>query len=751
MRETMPKFIYPNLRKWKNIFKSKHFASSFCFLFSAITIIFIFASILLVVQNTHIIKNEMESEASHAAISIQDILNSVRNNATLVGSLPSVSTVLNHPNPSIDQLSVMIKDVTSFSTMYDYDNMGIFFEPSKRIFDSDYGIYHYSDYLHPDFLNAIYETQSYERWFLLPSLDNMDSSGSPALLTYVHRLPYHETHGKGFITFSLSISYLRKQTADIIGKTDYPATVCFQNQLLWSTREGIASGWDNTKTPAANAAVLFPHARSYSFTTEDGTEVTFYINTSQLFHRHLESLQPLFSAWLLSAVFILALAFLFAFLMLRPMDDMMRKMGLPSYTEIPDAGIDEYSLLNNALDHMSAQIKNIDSLLLENRQLIQDQLLHDILYGYVDVSQLSTQYEEYGIAFPHPYFFLILMALPRLDEISDFTLFEQTRLLARNNVIIALSNLGTCYGTYLGNKHIAFIVNTDHWEHLRTELQKICVVVKTSLQETLSLCPFFSISLCSPDSPRLRQALVQAQRILLFSSGETSDFVYFSSQKDYIPSIDPDLSLQLTQCIMDKDSALLSALADDLERQYLPSGTSQQEARRLSSMILCSVFVNLMELNIETRENLLTGALSRLETAQTGEECMRIVFGCLCSLAGDTAKISDEAHSYIHKAIRYLEAHYTESLSIPLIASHTGVSAIYLNRIFKLSTGKTVSEYLNDYRIAQSLPMLADSSRTIVHISEAVGYGDVRSYIRFFKKFYGMTPSEYRKSPMPKL
>lgn len=130
---------------------------------------------------------------------------------------------------------------------------------------------------------------------------------------------------------------------------------------------------------------------------------------------------------------------------------------------------------------------------------------------------------------------------------------------------------------------------------------------------------------------------------------------------------------------------------------------------------------------------------------------MRIVFGCLCSLAGDTAKISDEAHSYIHKAIRYLEAHYAESLSIPLIASHTGVSAIYLNRIFKLSTGKTVSEYLNDYRIAQSLPMLADSSRTIVHISEAVGYGDVRSYIRFFKKFYGMTPSEYRKSPMPKL
>ena len=339
------------------------------------------------------------------------------------------------------------------------------------------------------------------------------------------------------------------------------------------------------------------------------------------------------------------------------------------------------------------------------------------------------------------------MAVPKYDEITVFTRFDETRLLARNNAVIAFSNLGVCHSTYLGNKHIALIINTQQWEHLRTELLKICVVIKTSLQETLSLCPLFSITLCSPDSPKFRQALVQAQRILFFSSGETSDFVYFSSHKDYTPTIDSDLSIRMTQCIMDKDPGLLNDLADEFQCKYLPSGTSLQEAKRISNMMLCSVFVNLMELNIEIKENVVAGALSKLEAAPTNAECIRILFGCLHNLTGDTARISDDAHSYIHKAIRYLEAHYTESLSIPLIASHTGVSAIYLNRIFKLSTGKTVSEYLNDYRIARSLPMLADSSKTIIHISEAVGYGDVRSYIRFFKKFYGMTPSEYRRNP----
>ncbi len=74
-----------------------------------------------------------------------------------------------------------------------------------------------------------------------------------------------------------------------------------------------------------------------------------------------------------------------------------------------------------------------------------------------------------------------------------------------------------------------------------------------------------------------------------------------------------------------------------------------------------------------------------------------------------------------------------------------GVSSIYLTKLFKLSTGKTLSEYLNYYRTQKSLDLLMNTEETIGWISEAVGYSDVRSYIRFFKKFYYMTPSEYRK------
>ena len=74
-----------------------------------------------------------------------------------------------------------------------------------------------------------------------------------------------------------------------------------------------------------------------------------------------------------------------------------------------------------------------------------------------------------------------------------------------------------------------------------------------------------------------------------------------------------------------------------------------------------------------------------------------------------------------------------------------GLSSVYLTKLFKLATGKTLSEYLNYYRNQQSLWLLTQTGDTVNEISAKVGYTDVRSYIRFFKKFYHVTPGEYRR------
>lgn len=103
----------------------------------------------------------------------------------------------------------------------------------------------------------------------------------------------------------------------------------------------------------------------------------------------------------------------------------------------------------------------------------------------------------------------------------------------------------------------------------------------------------------------------------------------------------------------------------------------------------------------------------------------------------------------MREAVAYIEEHYRENLSIPQIAKAVSVNPVYLNKLFKLSTGKTISEYLNYYRIEESKSLLLEPDATVASVSAGLGYNDVRSFIRFFKKFTGVTPKDFRQQNLP--
>ncbi|MEF2795273.1 MAG: helix-turn-helix domain-containing protein, partial [Hydrogeniiclostridium sp.] len=82
-------------------------------------------------------------------------------------------------------------------------------------------------------------------------------------------------------------------------------------------------------------------------------------------------------------------------------------------------------------------------------------------------------------------------------------------------------------------------------------------------------------------------------------------------------------------------------------------------------------------------------------------------------------------------------------------AKAVSVNPVYLNKLIKLSTGKTISEYLNYYRIEESKSLLLEPDATVASVSAGLGYNDVRSFIRFFKKFTGVTPKDFRQQNLP--
>lgn len=98
----------------------------------------------------------------------------------------------------------------------------------------------------------------------------------------------------------------------------------------------------------------------------------------------------------------------------------------------------------------------------------------------------------------------------------------------------------------------------------------------------------------------------------------------------------------------------------------------------------------------------------------------------------------------IRDVLNYIDFHIREPLSLKLIAEQVNISPNYLSSQFKKETGKTLTDYINEKRIHDSLILLATTELPIQEIAARVGIYDENYYARLFKKYQGQTAKQYR-------
>lgn len=731
--------------KWKNILKSRHFRSFFFITFLFTTIIFIIGGVVITLQNRMKMHENLEMKANYVALSVQDNLSNMKNSAVFMGNLASIERVLEAKSPTLDQLVRMTNDVTPYSTLYHYESICLFFNRSQRIFDSSGGMYDYDDFYDKELIETLENMKGEEMWLInVPYKRYYSPDPAVAVITYARRLPLYKSQGRGYVTVSYSLGRLQKAAAEAAGYTPYTATVCFQDHLLWSSSDTVMKTWDNGLTAAGNEGLLLPGTTAFSSFSTIGARCSFHASKLELLTAVSATLLQWFLIYLAVAAADFAASMVYGMIMLRPVDAIMKKIGINPYTEIPGVREDEFSLISTALDNLNAQLSDIGTVMHENQQLVRERLLSGILYNYVDITSLPPEYEEHGLLFPFPYYAVILISLPSLDQMEDYTRREQLKLVIRTNTTNAFSALGTAYSLYIDNKSICIILNTGLSDTLSKELSRLCTALKKRMKQTLSVYPLFSIGICSETEPAPWQVWQLARHNFIFTAADADDFVLFSYQNEFTSSIDQDIVSHITQAIIDKNGTGLKEHTDAFRNRYLENG-DEEEVKRLALITVCTIYASLLEMNGDIPDIQMNASVRKLENASTVDEINKHFCSCLFGMLDAKNKISTESYGYIQKAVQYIEQNYSQPITIPQIAGFVGVSSIYLTKLFKLSTGKTLSEYLNYHRTQKSLDLLTHTEETINWISEAVGYSDVRSYIRFFKKFYYMTPSEYRK------
>lgn len=103
-------------------------------------------------------------------------------------------------------------------------------------------------------------------------------------------------------------------------------------------------------------------------------------------------------------------------------------------------------------------------------------------------------------------------------------------------------------------------------------------------------------------------------------------------------------------------------------------------------------------------------------------------------------------NSTIYLIREYIGKHYTETgLSVKDISAYAHLSASYACTFFKNETGTTLNQYITEYRMEKAKELLAHPHYKINDISTAVGYSDGNYFGKSFRRYTGLSPSEYRE------
>lgn len=117
-------------------------------------------------------------------------------------------------------------------------------------------------------------------------------------------------------------------------------------------------------------------------------------------------------------------------------------------------------------------------------------------------------------------------------------------------------------------------------------------------------------------------------------------------------------------------------------------------------------------------------------------------------ILSDSSFSSSESLSYgsrrIEKVMEYINLNFLKNISLSEAARIASMSDISFSRFFKLRTGRTFVDTVNEIRLGQASRMLIDTTHSITEVCYKCGFNNISNFNRIFKKKKNCTPKEFR-------
>ncbi|NLY18256.1 MAG: response regulator [Clostridiaceae bacterium] len=439
------------------------------------------------------------------------------------------------------------------------------------------------------------------------------------------------------------------------------------------------------------------------------------------------------------------------------------KFGIKHYLTKP-TDLGQFSALleeiKNELDvkhNKNEKIKELEKKYSTAIDILIEQFFIDLSLGAIKkVSVLDSFFQEYDLNFHYPYYNIISIKIYDIEnQTGKLRKYEANQYMAsiKNIISITLNAHDLVYYTFsLKSDVINIVINSEGIDVVNLAAENILNNIRSISGATVAI----AISECVTDIEHLSICYNQTEEMYsLILLKNLSGIIQYSPVKKEIPSkVDyiKEKEKLLLSCLMNAEADKALNMVDSIFQPLYKSTATLDNVREHFVRVFFAVESYLKEHNVNlydiTEEEI--SVLKKAQEFSNVEEFVNWVKALVLKITDYINNSKVPCSNRLAELIKkYIEENYMHNISLYTASEKIYLSPTYISKIFKKVTGSNFVEYLTTVRMEQAKKLLLDYNYKIYEIGGLVGYKSIKHFSQVFKKYTGMTPTEFRKGINP--
>lgn len=443
----------------------------------------------------------------------------------------------------------------------------------------------------------------------------------------------------------------------------------------------------------------------------------------------------------------------------RPMKQLMKKMREKNI--LVTSGIREGNEINyliEAFESIELQEANLYNIIKEKEKDTTNRILHNLLNGEVD---LDKDIEEIKKIFPYRIFMVVITGVDSRKqylEQSNSKIRNYQRYLLMNEIETIFPKEYVVHSARYEGGVVATVINMEAYDQTQTleMMGKLLGFVSQKATKIFKYTVSIGVSGVHTGCEHIQACAYEAKEALSRKILTGNQSIIFWENRLKMPDKTTyyypyEQAEKITNYL---NVGNLKGIEEELTR-------IEQEIRKRDysidyeniKMVFGQLGGNLIKFIVERqismsklleRQNDIYSSMAAAETLEELKTLLYQYYEKVIDLMSESEISSEADQEYSKRILDYIHNHYKEELLYEEVAEEIGISYSYLRKLIKKETGKSLNDYINKLRIEEAKVLLRDTNQSLVAIANEVGYHNLQSITRYFKKFEGISPKEFR-------